>query len=79
MSKKTKKQEKKEQEQETEYLYTLVELALNSNVDEAWLMYNISRAGLMQQFEQELQDFGQKHIEPTLTIKQFNDIIIGKQ
>ena len=81
MSKKTKKQEKEEtiKEQETEYLYTLVELALNSNVDEAWLMYNISRAGLMQQFEQELQDFGQKHIEPTLTIKQFNDIITGKQ
>lgn len=84
MSKKTKKEEKEEKiieqkEPVTDDMYTLVELAFASDVDEAWLMYNISRAGLMQQFEQELQDFGQKHIEPTLTVEQFNDIITGKQ
>lgn len=60
-------------------MHTLVELFFNVPGDDAWKIYNISRKGLMQQFEQELKDYGQKHIEPTLTVEEFENIIQGKQ
>ena len=76
MAKKTKKPEQQLPEPEK---YTLVELFYNSPEEEPWKIYNLSRKGLLQQFEQELQDYGQKHIEPTLTFEEFENIIQGKQ
>lgn len=68
-----------EKEEPIEEKYTLAELFFASHEDEAWIIYNLSRKGLIQQFEQELEDYGQKHIEPTLTIREFEQIIQGEQ
>ena len=82
MAKKTKKEEKQETIEKigvTEPKMCLVELVQSADIDMNWIIYNLSRAGLMQQYEQELQDYGTKEIKPTITLTRFNEIIIGKE
>ena len=56
---------------------TLVELVTNCPLDEAWVIYNLARKGLMAQFEQELQDWGVREIEPTITNEEFYRMMKG--
>ena len=70
-------QKPKIQEQEAEK-HTLVELVMNCPVESTWVIYNLSRKGLLEQYEQEIKDFGIKDIEPSLTSKEFDDIVNGK-
>lgn len=58
--------------------HILAELVVNSNTDTVWIIYNLSRTGLLEQYEQEILDYGIKEIEPTITIKEFEKIINGK-
>ena len=59
--------------------YTLAEHFYNTTTDKTWVIYNLSRKGLIHQLEEELRDYGQKEIKPTLTITEFEEIIKGKQ
>ena len=67
------------QEITPEKKYPLVELVLNCTVEPTWVIYNLSRKGLLGQYEQEIQNYGKKEIEPTLTIKEFEQIIQGQK
>lgn len=59
--------------------YTLVELVQHCPVDMSWVIYNLSRTGLLAQYEQELAQLGNEHIEPTITLNKFDKIINGKE
>ena len=80
-----KKETKQEKEAETiqkeeivEEKYPLIELVLACPVDHVWVFYNLSRVGLLEQYERETHEYGVKDIEPSLTIKEFNKIINGE-
>ena len=75
---KTEKQDKKEKtEKPTVEKYTLVELVIACPTDMIWIIYNLSRVGLLEQYRQEAEDYGIKDITPSLTIEEFNNIING--
>ena len=75
---KTEKQDKKEKtEKPTVEEYTLVELVIACPTDMIWIIYNLSRVGLLEQYRQEAEDYGIKDITPSLTIEEFNNIING--
>lgn len=75
---KTEKQDKKEKnEKPAVEKYTLVELVIACPVDMIWIIYNLSRVGLLEQYRQEAEDYGIKDITPSLTIEEFNKIING--
>lgn len=75
---KTEKQDKKEKtEKPTVKKYTLVELVIACPTDMIWIIYNLSRVGLLEQYRQEAEDYGIKDITPSLTIEEFNKIING--
>lgn len=73
-TKETQKTEKKEQAKEK---YPLLELVLACPEDDLWIIYNLSRAGLLEQYEKEIKEYGIKDITPSLTIDEFNKIIQG--
>ena len=82
MAKKKEKTEKKEKKKEktekpTAEKYTLVELVIACPTDMMWIIYNLSRVGLLEQYRQEAEDYGIKDITPSLTIEEFNKIING--
>lgn len=75
---KTEKQDKKEKtEKPTVKKYTLVELVIACPTDRIWIIYNLSRVGLLEQYRQEAEDYGIKDITPSLTIEEFDKIING--
>ena len=77
--KEEKKQEKPIEEPIEQEKYPLIELVFMADIDQNWLIYNLSRKGLLAQFEQELAEYGKKEITPTLTIEEFEAILQGKQ
>ena len=89
MAKKKQNKEKQNEEEEqidnikqevmTEEKYPLIELVANCNEEPTWVIYNLSRKGLLGQYEQEIIDYGKKEIPSTLTIREFEEIIQGKQ
>lgn len=83
MAKKKQKTEEKQPEPPKEIipeeLYTLVELVKMCPAEPSWIIYNLTRKGLLGQYEQELEDYDKKEIKPTISIKDFDDIINGKQ
>lgn len=64
-------------EKQIEEKYPLIELVLACSTDDIWIIYNLSRTGLLEQYEQEMKDYGIKDIEPSLTVEEFNKIING--
>lgn len=60
-------------------LYPLIDLVQICPVEEPWIIYNLARAGLLNQYEQEMKDYKTKNIEPTITIQEFDDIINGRK
>lgn len=77
--KETKKEEteKPQIEKQIEEKYPLIELVLACSEEKIWVIYNLSRTGLLEQYEQEIKDYGVKDIEPSFTIEEFNKIING--
>ena len=71
---KTKKKaadEKKTKEEK----FTLVELVQSSDVHYPSLIMDLHRAGLLEQYEQELEVFGKEDIEPSITEAEFKKIV----
>lgn len=66
---KTKKKETSEKK------LTLVELVDNSDVHYPLIIMNLSRAGLLQQYEEEKEAFGKFDITPSMTQTEFNKIM----
>ena len=69
-----KEETKKQTTKKAEPLQVLVELVLQDTI-----IYNLARKGLLEQYEQELQDYGVHEIKPTITKEDYNKIITGKQ
>ena len=69
----TKKQKKKEATSEEKF--TLIELVNNSNLHYPLVIMNLSRAGLLGQYEKEVEAEGIFDIEPTMTLTDFNKIM----
>ena len=69
----TKKEKKKEKTSEEKF--TLVELVNNSDMHYPLIVMNLSRAGLLGQYENEVEAEGTFDIEPTMTLTEFNKIM----
>ena len=54
---------------------TLVELVQSSKLHYPLIIMNLSRAGLLKQYEEELNTQGRLDIQPTLTRNEFNKIM----
>ncbi len=54
---------------------TLVELVQSSKLHYPLIIMNLSRAGLLKQYEEELNTQGRLDIQPTLTQNEFNKIM----
>ena len=55
--------------------FTLVELVSNSDLHYPLIVMNLSRAGLLEQFEKEKEASGIFDIEPSMTEAEFNKIM----
>lgn len=66
---------KKKKKEETSEKFTLVELVANSDLHYPLIIMNLSRAGLLQQYEEEVEVQGRLDIAPTLTEAEFNKIM----
>lgn len=55
--------------------FTLVELVQSSKLHYPLIIMNLSRAGLYEQYEEELKSQGRLDIKPTLTQDEFNKIM----
>lgn len=68
---KTKTTKKKTPEEK----FTLVELVQSSDLHYPLIIMNISRAGLLEQYEKEVEEQGRLDITPTITLTEFNKIM----
>lgn len=55
--------------------FTLVELVKKSEAHYPSIIMDLAEAGLLEQYYQELEDYGRLDIEPTITIDEFKKII----
>lgn len=55
--------------------FTLLELVANSNLHYPLIIMNLSRAGLLEQYEYEQEVFGRLDIAPSLTQDEFNKLM----
>lgn len=55
--------------------FTLVELVENSELHRPLIIMNLSRAGLFEQYEYEVENYGKEDIEPSLTEDEFNKLM----
>ena len=68
---KTKTTKKKTHEEK----FTLVELVQSSDLHYPLIIMNLSRAGLLEQYEKEVEEQGRLDITPTITLTEFNKIM----
>lgn len=67
---------KKKQKNETQdEKFTLVELVMSSDIPRPSLIMDLHRAGLLEQYHEELDAYGRLDIEPSITKAEFNKII----
>lgn len=66
---------KKKTSKKTSEKFTLVELVSNSDLHYPLIIMNLSRAGLLQQYNEEAEAYGRLDIEPTMTEAEFNKIM----
>ena len=59
----------------SEEKFTLVELVQSSDLHYPLIVMNLSRAGLLEQYEKEVEEQGRLDIEPTITLTEFNKIM----
>ena len=65
----------KKKETKSDEKFTLVELVSKSDIHYPSLVMDLHRAGLLQQYEEEVEAQGRIDIEPTITEAEFNKII----
>ena len=65
---KTKKKETSDEK------FTLVELVASSDIHYPRIIMNLSKEGLLQQYEEELSVYGKEDITPSLTLAEFKKI-----
>lgn len=56
----------------------LADLVLNSDVPFTKIVLELSRAGLLKQFEEEVAVYGKEDLKPTITEDEFNKILDGR-
>ena len=66
---------KKKEETSKEEKFTLVDLVESSDLHYPLIIMNLSRAGLLEQYEKEVEAQGTLDIEPTMTLTEFNKIM----
>lgn len=66
---------KKKEETSKEEKFTLVELVESSELHYPLIIMNLSRAGLLEQYESEVEAQGTFDIEPTMTLSEFNKMM----
>ena len=66
---------KSKKKKETAEKFTLVELVENSDLHYPLIIMNLSRAGLLQQYEEEKEALGKVDIEPSMTQAEFDKIM----
>lgn len=66
---------KKKKEETSKEKFTLVELVNDSDLHYPLIIMNLSRAGLLEQYETEVEAYGRLDIEPTMTLTEFNKIM----
>lgn len=66
---------KKKTSKKTSEKFTLVELVSNSDLHYPLIIMNLSRAGLLQQYNEEAEAYGRLDIEPSMTEAEFNKIM----
>ncbi len=66
---------KKKKKETPEEKFTLVELVQSSDMHYPLIVMNLSRAGLLEQYEEEVEAQGRFDINPTLTEAEFNKIM----
>lgn len=66
---------KKKKKETSEEKFTLVELVNKSDMHYPLIVMNLSRAGLLEQYEKEVEEEGKFDIEPTMTLTEFNKIM----
>ena len=66
---------KSKKKKETAEKFTLVELVENSDLHYPLIIMNLSRAGLLQQYEEEKEAFGRLDIEPSMTQAEFDKLM----
>ena len=74
MTKKSTKTKTKKEEPSIEK-FTLVELVNDSDMHYPLIIMNLSRAGLLNQYEDEKKKFGKFDIEPSITKEEFDKIM----
>ena len=66
---------KSKKKKETAEKFTLVELVENSDLHYPLIIMNLSRAGLLQQYEEEKEALGRLDIEPSMTQAEFDKLM----
>ena len=66
---------KSKKKEETSEKFTLVELVSNSDLHYPLIIMNLSRAGLLEQYEEEKEAYGVEDIAPSMTEAEFNKIM----
>lgn len=66
---------KSKKKKETSEKFTLFELVSNSDLHYPLIIMNLSRAGLLEQYEEEAEAYGRFDIEPSMTEAEFNKLM----
>ena len=64
----------KKKKETSDEKFTLVELVASSDVPYPRIIMNLSKEGLLQQFEEEVSVYGKEDIEPSITLAEFKKI-----
>ena len=64
----------KKKKETSDEKFTLVELVASSDVPYPQIIMNLSKEGLLEQFEEEVSVYGKEDIEPSITEAEFKKI-----
>lgn len=67
----------KKKKETSDEKFTLVELVQSSDVHYPSIIMDLHRAGLLEQYKNELEVYGKEDIAPSLTLAEFNKIVEG--
>ena len=67
----------KKKKETSDEKFTLVELVKNSDVPYPSIIMDLHRAGLLEQYKEELEVYEKEDITPSLTLAEFNKIVEG--
>ena len=67
----------KKKKETSDEKFTLVELVQSSDMHYPSIIMDLHRAGLLEQYKEELEVYGKEDITPSLTLTEFNKIVEG--